>query len=155
MVRQISVGMRYLEEKSCIHRDLAARNILVTNNLSMKISDFGLARNVEDTDYYTYVTSSIPSLITNGVSINERIVNFISNLIRMMTQTKPNQKGLMPWRWMSIETLEHKVFTTASDVWSFGIVMWEIFSFGMIPYMTLENDEILKFLQKVDNSVLF
>jgi serine/threonine protein kinase len=122
MVRQISVGMRYLEEKSCIHRDLAARNILVTSNLSMKISDFGLARNVEDTDYYT-----------------------------MMTQTKPNQRGLLPWRWMSIETLEAKVFTTASDVWSFGIVVWEIFTFGMIPYMTLENDELLKFLQKVIN----
>ena len=71
---------------------------------------------------------------------------------RMMTQTKPNQRGLLPWRWMSIETLEAKVFTTASDVWSFGIVVWEIFTFGMIPYMTLENDELLKFLQKVSHN---
>ena len=50
---------------------------------------------------------------------------------------------------MSIETHEARVFTTASDVWSFGIVMWEIFTFGMTPYMTMENDEILKFLEKV------
>ena len=50
---------------------------------------------------------------------------------------------------MSIETLEQNIFTTASDVWSFGVVMWEIFTFGMTPYMTLENEEILKHLQKV------
>ena len=66
----------------------------------------------------------------------------------MATQTKPQQKFL-PWRWMSIETLEQNIFTTASDVWSFGVVMWEIFSFGMMPYMALENDQILKHLQKV------
>ena len=66
-----------------------------------------------------------------------------------MTSQKQASKGLMPWRWMSIETHEARVFTTASDVWSFGIVMWEIFTFGMTPYMTMENDEILKFLEKV------
>ena len=61
----------------------------------------------------------------------------------------------MPWRWMSIETHEARVFTTASDVWSFGIVMWEIFTFGMTPYMTMENDEILKFLEKVRFRIQF
>ena len=66
----------------------------------------------------------------------------------MAAQSKPQQKFL-PWRWMSIETLEQNIFTTASDVWSFGVVMWEIFTFGMTPYMTLENEEILKHLQKV------
>ena len=57
----------------------------------------------------------------------------------------------MPWRWMSLETLERRVYTQASDIWSFGVVMWEIFSFGMMPYQTLENDQILKFLQEVKN----
>merc|ERR1711935_90181 len=119
MVRQIAVGMRYLEEKCCIHRDLATRNILVTQNLACKISDFGLARNVDETNY----------------------------IYTMASQPAPAAKFL-PWRWMSIETLEQNIFTTASDVWSFGVVMWEIFAFGMTPYMTLENEEILKFLQK-------
>ena len=66
-----------------------------------------------------------------------------------MASQKQASKGLMPWRWMSIETHEARVFTTASDVWSFGIVMWEIFTFGMTPYMTMENDDILRFLEKV------
>ena len=55
----------------------------------------------------------------------------------------------MPWRWMSLETFERHIYTQASDVWSFGVVIWEIFTFGMMPYMTLENDAILKYLQEV------
>ena len=50
---------------------------------------------------------------------------------------------------MSLETFERHIYTQASDVWSFGVVIWEIFTFGMMPYMTLENDAILKYLQEV------
>lgn len=68
----------------------------------------------------------------------------------MKDEKKKLKNANMPWRWMSLETLERRVYTQASDIWSFGVVMWEIFSFGMMPYQTLENDQILKFLQEVN-----
>jgi len=49
----------------------------------------------------------------------------------------------IPVRWVAIETLKYDVSTLASDRWSFGIVMWEIFTFGERPYAGLQNNEIL------------
>jgi serine/threonine protein kinase len=48
--RQIAEGMVYLEGKNVVHRDLAARNVLVSGETTVKISDFGMSRKVED--YY-------------------------------------------------------------------------------------------------------
>ena len=49
---QVSDGMNYLHEKKIIHRDLALRNILITSKTVCKISDFGLSRVVESSNYY-------------------------------------------------------------------------------------------------------
>ncbi|CAH3103554.1 unnamed protein product [Pocillopora meandrina] len=44
------------------------------------------------------------------------------------------KQGNFPWRWSSLESLRDLNFTSASDVWSFGIVLWEIATYGGLPY---------------------
>ncbi|GFT06855.1 hypothetical protein NPIL_176811, partial [Nephila pilipes] len=49
---QIANGMVYLSSQHFVHRDLATRNCLVGDNLSVKISDFGMSRDIYTSDYY-------------------------------------------------------------------------------------------------------
>lgn len=47
---------------------------------------------------------------------------------------------------MSPESLKDGIFTTYSDVWSFGIVLWEMATLASQPYQGLSNEEVLKFV---------
>ncbi|XP_011845288.1 PREDICTED: ephrin type-A receptor 1 isoform X2 [Mandrillus leucophaeus] len=55
--------------------------------------------------------------------------------------------GKIPIRWTAPEAIAHRIFTTASDVWSFGIVMWEVLSFGDKPYGEMSNQEVMKSIE--------
>uniref|UniRef100_A0A8C1BEE1 Tyrosine-protein kinase receptor n=1 Tax=Cyprinus carpio carpio TaxID=630221 RepID=A0A8C1BEE1_CYPCA len=58
-----------------------------------------------------------------------------------------NMKVNMPVRWMAIESLSDFLYTTKSDVWSFGITMWEITSRGKVPYPGITGHDLLDFLE--------
>uniref|UniRef100_UPI0037E79F32 tyrosine-protein kinase receptor TYRO3 n=1 Tax=Semicossyphus pulcher TaxID=241346 RepID=UPI0037E79F32 len=54
----------------------------------------------------------------------------------------------LPVKWIALESLADNVYTTQSDVWAFGVTMWEVMTRGQTPYPGVENSEIYEFLIK-------
>ncbi|XP_066493543.1 ephrin type-B receptor 2 [Tiliqua scincoides] len=52
-----------------------------------------------------------------------------------------SQGGKIPIRWTAPEAIQYRKFTSASDVWSYGIVMWEVMSYGERPYWDMTNQD--------------
>ena len=49
----------------------------------------------------------------------------------------------LPWRWTAPEAVRFQKFTSASDVWAFGITVWEVFTYCETPYSLLTNSQVI------------
>lgn len=50
----------------------------------------------------------------------------------------------LPLRWLAPETIRHNRFSVYSDIWSYGVLLWEIFTFGARPYERLTNAQVVQ-----------
>ncbi|XP_043971873.1 uncharacterized protein lmtk3 isoform X1 [Gambusia affinis] len=118
MAFEITSGLLHLHENNYIHSDLALRNCLLTSDLTVRIGDYGLSHNHYKEDYYL-----------------------------------TPDKLWIPLRWIAPELLEEyrgslivTDQTKTSNVWSLGVVIWELFEFGAQPHRHLSDEEVLTFV---------
>ncbi|XP_030078105.1 ephrin type-A receptor 2 [Microcaecilia unicolor] len=89
-------------------------------------------------------------LAARNILVNSQLVCKVSDfgLSRVLEDdpeaTYTTSGGKIPIRWTAPEAISYRKFTSASDVWSYGIVMWEVMSYGERPYWELSNHEVMK-----------
>ncbi|XP_061583594.1 receptor tyrosine-protein kinase erbB-3a isoform X2 [Cololabis saira] len=110
---QIAKGMNYLEENRVVHRNLAARNVLLNNNLTAQISDYGIADLLCPDDKKCFYN-----------------------------------EAKTPVKWMALESILFRRYTHQSDVWSYGVTVWEMMSYGAEPYTSMSPQDVPDLLEK-------
>ena len=109
----VADGMIYIGEQNCILRNLSACNILMQSS------------NDSESKFIC------------------KISNFDQAQIAECDDTVlSDPESKFPVRWTAPEAIVHGHFSTKSDVWSFGILLWEIITHGMTPYPAMTNSQV-------------
>ena len=109
---QVAEGMAFLESHGVVHHGLAARKVLVGDGLVVKITDLALSR--------------------------------VLGLSRVLEEDifDAHVGARFPIKWTAPEACLENKFSIKSDVWSFGILLTEITTYGRIPYPGMNNAEV-------------
>lgn len=117
MICDITAGLQALHHMDYVHRDLALRNCMLTSDMVVKIGDYGLAEQLYKDDYF---------------------------------YNNDDDSVGIPLRWMAPESLSlsYSLYvndvTKEANIWTIGVVMWEMLRCGDVPYPDLSNDYVIR-----------
>uniref|UniRef100_T1IZQ5 receptor protein-tyrosine kinase n=1 Tax=Strigamia maritima TaxID=126957 RepID=T1IZQ5_STRMM len=117
MAIQITLGMQYLHRRKVIHRDLATRNCVL---LLFRIDERLQVR----------------------IADNALARDLFPNDYHCLGDNENR-----PIKWLALECLISKQFYPASDVWAFGVTLWELMTLGQQPYIEIDPFEVVAFLK--------
>uniref|UniRef100_A0A8C4QWJ6 receptor protein-tyrosine kinase n=1 Tax=Eptatretus burgeri TaxID=7764 RepID=A0A8C4QWJ6_EPTBU len=91
-------------------------------------------------------------LATRNCLVGERSVVKISDFglsqsVYAADYYKANENDAIPIRWMPPESIFYNRYTSESDVWAFGVVLWEIYSYGLQPYFGMSHEEVIYYVR--------
>ncbi|KAJ8389579.1 hypothetical protein AAFF_G00118160 [Aldrovandia affinis] len=93
-------------------------------------------------------------LAARNILVNSNLVCKVSDfgMSRVLEDdpeaTYTTRGGKIPIRWTPPEAITYRKFTSASDAWSYGIVMWEVMSYGERPYWDMSNQDVIKAIEE-------
>ncbi|XP_074858259.1 ephrin type-B receptor 5 isoform X3 [Carettochelys insculpta] len=95
-------------------------------------------------------------LAARNILVNSNLVCKVSDfgLSRFLEDDASNPTytgalgGKIPIRWTAPEAIQYRKFTSSSDVWSYGIVMWEVMSYGERPYWDMSNQDVINAIEQ-------
>ncbi|NWZ16588.1 IGF1R factor, partial [Agelaius phoeniceus] len=134
MAGEIADGMAYLSANKFVHRDLAARNCMVSEDFTVKIGDFGMTRDIYETDYYRKGGKGLlPVRWMSPEALKDGIFNTQSDVWWVLGWAEPGHLG--------IPQAEQRCSGR-----SFGVVLWEIATLAEQPYQGMSNEQVLRFV---------
>ncbi|XP_054091590.1 ephrin type-B receptor 1-B isoform X2 [Zeugodacus cucurbitae] len=92
-------------------------------------------------------------LAARNVLVNAQLICKIADFglsreIENASDAYTTRGGKIPVRWTAPEAIAFRKFTSASDVWSYGVVLWEVMSYGERPYWNWSNQDVIKSIEK-------
>ena len=147
MATDIASGMNYLSCCGFVVGGLDCRSVLVSHDNTCKIADFGLNRDISDPENHVPIKLTIKSaalgLLVFIFTHNEHI--FSSELMPSSEIARRQSGGEV----VAEDPADAKRrYTTESDVWSFGVVLYEMWSQGNPPFIKWPSEKVIRELRK-------
>lgn len=129
--KQIALAIDYLHDRNIIYKDLACRNcFLDPTKMLVKLASF----NIEFVNFNSIdeKTQNLKSMIRPKYLLDYYVID-----------SRPSDCQLLPLSWIPLESILFNKFNKQTDIWSFGCLLYELFSLGEVAYFGYSSKQVI------------